>query len=147
MNAPRERSVSHSLSCTALEWEQLRDLALREGKPISRFIRDWFKQRDSSREGEAPGGGAPVPSPGERRAMHDAVLRAEALISRLVIPTDDASPDVGEAVRTLFEARLDEMARTGRHDDMRELLASIVGPERAERIVRKVLERIAQSRR
>ena len=147
MSPPRERSESHSLSCTALEWEQLRDLAQREGKSISRLIRDRFEQYKRSRERDAPRGGAPATSPGERREMHDAVLRVEAVISRLVERPDDASPNLGDAVRTLFEARLDEMARTGRHEDMRVLLSPIVGPERAEHIVRRVLKRIAKSSR
>ena len=90
VSAPRERSVSHSISGTALEWEQLRHLAESEGKAISRFIGDSMAERRRSRTGEA---------------------------------------------------RLDEMARTGRHDSMRELLTSIVGPERAARILRRVLNR------
>ena len=141
MSGPRERSVSHSISCTTLEWERLRELAEREGKTISRFIRDWMKERRGSRNREASGGDAQVLAPDEVRAMYDAAVRAEALVSRLVERPDAAAPDLSEAVRFLFEARLDEMARTGRHDAMKELLTSIIGPERAARIVRRVLGR------
>ena len=141
MSAPRERSVSHSISGTALEWEQLRHLAEREGKTISRFIRDRMVERRRSQTREADGGDAQVLTPDEVRAMRDSAVRAEALISRLVERPGAASPDVSEAVRFLFETRLDEMARTGRHDSMRELLTSIVGPERAARILRRVLNR------
>lgn len=141
MSVPRERSVSHSISGTALEWEQLRHLAEREGKTISRFIRDSMAERRRSLTQEAAEGDAQVLTLDEMRAMRDAAVRAEALISRLVERSGAASPDLSEAVRFLFEARLDDMARTGRHDSMRELLTSIVGPERAARIVRRVLNR------
>lgn len=141
MSAPRERSVSHSISGTALEWEQLRHLAEREGKTISRFIRDSMEERRRFRTQEADEGDAQVLTPDEVRGMHDSAVRAEALISRLVERPGAESPDVSEAVRFLFETRLDEMARTGRHDSMRELLTSIVGSERAARIVRRVLNR------
>ena len=37
--------------------------------------------------------------------MHYAALRAEALVSQLASVPGDESPDFGEAVWTLFEAR------------------------------------------
>ena len=141
MSAPRERSVSNSISCTSLEWERIRDLAEREGKKVSRFIRERMKERRRSRAGEAGRGDAQVLTADEVRAMHDATIRAEAMISRFVERSDPASLDPNEAIRFLFEARLDDMARTGRHDAMKEQLTSIVGPERAARIVRQVLKR------
>ena len=141
MSASRERSVSHSISCTALEWERLRELAEREGKTISRFIRDRMAER--GRCGHGGVGDALALTADEMRAMHDAAVRAEALVSRLVERPDGASPDLGEAVRLLFEARLDDMVRTGRTGSMKALLTSIVGPERAAGIVRRVLERNA----
>ena len=141
MSAPRERSVSHSISGTALEWEQLRHLAEHSGKTISRFIRDSMAERRRSRTQETDEGDAQLLTPDEVREMRDSAVRAEALISRLVERPGAASPDVSEAVRFLFEARLEDMARTGRHDSMKELLTSIVGPERAARILRRVLNR------
>ena len=141
MSVPRERSVSHSISGTALEWEQLRHLAEREGKKISPFIRDWMAERRKSRNGTSHNGDERLLTADELRAMHDSAVRAEALISRLVERPSAASPDLSEAVRFLFEARLDDLARTGRHDSMKELLTSIVGPERSARIVCRVLER------
>ena len=144
MSVPRERSVSHSISGTELEWKQLRHLAEREGKKISPFIRDWMAERRRSRKGEAGRGDELVLTADEVRAMHESAIRAEALISRLVERPSAASPDLSESVRFLFEARLDEMARTGRHDTMKELLTPIVGPERTARIVRRVVERNSQ---
>ena len=133
--------MSHSISCTPLEWERLRELAEREGKKVSRFIRDRMKERRRPRAGDAGGGDEQVLTADEVRVMHEATVRAEALISRLAERSDPTSPDPGEAIRFLFEARLDDMVRTGRHDAMKELLTSIVGPERAARIVRQVLKR------
>ena len=146
MRAPRERAVSHSLSCTALDWERIRDLAERSGKPMSRFVVDRVLGRDGSGDAEADRGDALVLDETQQRAMHDAALRAEALIERLVAGPDDEAPDLAGSVRMLFEARLDEMARTGRHEAMRALLASTVGPERAARIVGKVLDRLRAGR-
>ena len=144
MRAPRERAVSHSLSCTALDWERIRDLAERSGKPMSRFVVDRLLGRDGSGDVETARGDSLVLDETQQRAMHDAALRAEALIAGLVARPDDAAPDLAGSVRTLFEARLDEMARTGRHEAMRALLASTVGPERATRIVATVLDRVRQ---
>ncbi len=78
--------------------------------------------------------------------MHDAMLGAEAAIERLVAPSGDSSPDLAGSVRILFEARLAEMARTGRHEAMQALLAPVVGPERATRIVRGALDGVRRDR-
>ena len=139
MRAPRERSVSHSLSCTALEWERIRELAELAGKPMSRFVVDRVLGRDGAGDTEA--GDALVLDEDRQWAMHDAMLRAEALIDRLVAPqSDDGSPDLAGSVRILFEARVAEMVRTGRHEAMEALLAPVVGPERAARIVASVID-------
>ena len=147
MSARRERAVSHSLSCTALEWERIRDLAAHAGKSMSRYIVDRVLGRDESGGEPHPDGGHSVAlNAGQQRAMHDAALRAESLIVRLVGPPDAASLDMPEAVRALFEARLEDMVRTGRLEAAKALLTSIIGPERAARILSRVVER-AQRRR
>ena len=74
------------------------------------------------------------------------VETSSALIARLAARPDDEAPDLAGSVRMLFEARLDEMARTGRHEAMRALLVSTVGPGRAARIVGKVLDRARHGR-
>ncbi|MCY4502386.1 MAG: hypothetical protein OXE57_12585 [Alphaproteobacteria bacterium] len=68
MKAPRERSVSHSLSCTALEWERIRELAELAGKPMSRFVVDRVLGRDGADDTEA--GDALVLDERQQRAMH-----------------------------------------------------------------------------
>ena len=143
MSERRERAVSHSLSCTALEWERIRDLADDAGKSMSRLIVDSVLGRDGSGgDGQPDGGDALVLDAGQQRAMHDAALRAESLIVRLAGPSDPASPDVPDAVSALFEARLEDMVRTGRLESAKALLASIVGPERAARILSPIVERV-----
>ncbi len=144
MKAPRERSVSHSLSCTALEWERIRELAELSGKPMSRFVVDRVLGRDGAGDTEA--GDALVLDERQQRAMHDAMLGAEAAIERLVAPSGDDAPDFAGSIRILFEARLAEMVRTGRHEAMEALLAPVVGPERAARIVRDVLAGVRRDR-
>ena len=105
MTARRERAVSHSLSCTALEWERIRDLAAHAGKPMSRYIVDRLLGRDESGGDAQPDGDdAQVLDAEQQRAMHDAALRAESLIVRLVGQPDAALPDLLEGVRALFEA-------------------------------------------
>ena len=145
MRAPRERSVSHSLSCTALEWERIRELAELAGKPMSRFVVDRVLGRDGA--GDKESGDALVLDEGQQRAMHDAMLRAEALIDRLVAPqSGDSAPDLAGSVRILFEARVAEMVRTGRHEAMEALLAPVVGPERAARMVASAIDALRRDR-
>ena len=141
MSAPRERAVAHSLSCTALEWECIRELAADAGKSMSRYIVDRLLGRDG--EAHAEGDHASVLDLSSQRAMHDAVLRAEALVARLVGTPDDTSPDVPEAVRALFEARLEDMVRAGRHAAAKGLLTSVVGAERGARALSRAVERVA----
>ena len=142
MNAPRERAVAHSLSCTALEWECIRELAADAGKPMSRYLVDRVLGRDGEARAEADH--APVLDLARQRAMHDAALRAEALVARLVEAPDGASPDVPEAVRALFEARLEDMVRAGRHAAANALLTPVVGAARAGRLLSRAVERVAR---
>lgn len=143
MSVRRERSVSHSLSCTALQWECIRDLAAEAGQSMSRYIVDRVLGRDASGGDAQPDGDdAPMLDAERLRAMHDAALRAEALMVRLVGEPDAAQPDLLEAVRALFEARLEDMVRTGRYEAARALLTSIVGPERTARILGQMIERV-----
>ena len=65
---------------------------------ISRFIRDRMAERAGSGHGGAGGGDAMALTAGEVRAMHDAAVRAEGLMSRLVEPPYAASPGVREGL-------------------------------------------------
>ncbi len=134
--APEELSVSHSISCTPLQWARMRELAERAGMRTSPYIVGRVLKREGFGAGEA--GHALVLDGKRQRAMHDAALGAEAALSGL---SGDASAGLRGTVALLFEARLDEMAREGRGKEMEALLATIIGPERAADIARRAAMR------
>ena len=136
MRRVRERVTSHSISCTAREWETVRERATDAGTSLSRYVVDRIL---NSPDPDA-GGDAIALSGHEQRAMHDALLRTEALVERLVAAGDGV--DVASGVALLFEARLDEMVRTGRLEELRGILSAIVGEERAARIAGRAWERV-----
>ena len=146
MKPPEERSVSHSISCTPPQWARMRELAQEAGRQTSPYIVGRVLKRDGLGDEETGRGHALVLDEGQQREMHDAALGAEAAISQLFGLSDTSSPGLHEIVAMLFEARLDELARTGRQDEMEALLSSITGPERAAAIVRRVLEQPGQDR-
>ncbi|MCY4500586.1 MAG: hypothetical protein OXE57_03375, partial [Alphaproteobacteria bacterium] len=74
-------------------------------------------------------------------AGRGAAAGAEAALSRLSANSDEASAGLRETVALLFEARLAEMAREGRREEMETLLAAITGPERAAAIAGRVRTR------
>ena len=63
------------------------------------------------------------------------------LLWPLLEQTDAQQPSLPNAVRVLFEMKLDEMTRTGRHRVMAKLLATVFGDDRASRIAEEVRER------
>ncbi len=135
--APEERSVSHSISCTPLQWARMRALAEGAGMRTS----PWIVGRVLKREGFGAAGHALELDGEQQRAMRDAAADAEAALSRLSANSDEASAGLRETVALLFEARLAEMAREGRREEMETLLAAVIGPERAAAIARRVRAR------
>ena len=134
--APEELSVSHSISCTPLQWARMRELAERAGMRTSPYIVGRVLKRGGFGAGEA--GHALVLDGKRQRDMLDAALGAEAALSGL---SGEASAGLRGTVALLFEARLDDMAREGRGKEMEALLASITGPEHAARIARRAAMR------
>lgn len=132
--AAGERSVSHSVSCTPLQWARMRELAGEAGMRTS----PWIVGRVLKRAGVDAGGHAPALDDGQQRALRDAAAGAEAALSGL---SGEAPCDLRETVALLFEARLDAMAREGRGQEMEALLAAVAGPERAAAIARRVRAR------
>lgn len=139
MKAPEDRSVSHSISCKPLQWMRMQELAERAGRPTSRFIVDRVLKRDG--QGGEEAGHALVLDDGQQREMREAAVRAEAALSELLGPVGDSAPGLAAMVALLFEARLDELARAGRLDELQSLLAPVTGPDRAAAIVRRAAER------
>ena len=63
------------------------------------------------------------------------------LLSGAMAPEGEDRPGLPGAVRALFEAKMDEMARTGRYREMRTLLDGVLRNERAAGIADGVYER------
>ena len=76
-----------------------------------------------------------------QRTLHDRVMALADLILPLLKPADAQQPNLPNAVRVLFDMKLDEMTRTGRHREMAKLLATVFGDDRASRIAGEVRER------
>ena len=139
MKAPHERVRSHSISCSQLDWERIRDRAREAGRPMSRYI---VERALSARP--APEPGAPehlVLSAEEQRRLLESVLRMAELLSGAMVPVADGRPGLPGAVRALFETKMDEMARTGRYREMKALLDTVIRDERAARIADDIYER------
>ena len=155
--APEERSVSHSISCTPLQWARMRELAGGAGMRTSPYVVGRVLQREgfgagdagpSTGSGQAPATGsgqahALVLDGAQQRALSDAAASAEAALSQLCGLSGKASAGLRETIALLFEARLDEMAQEGRLEEMETRLAAITGPERAAAIAGRVRARSA----
>ena len=134
----RVRAAVHSISCTPAEWERIRERAAAEGKSMSRYVVD----RALTREPRDPEKGAQlVLGADEQRALCDAVTRLAAEMSGQMFQDAAGSPNMANAVRVLFETKLDEMTRRGRYAEMKALLDEVFDAERAERIGAAVYER------
>ena len=140
MKPKSARSVSHSISCTPLEWERIRERAHGEGKPISRYL----VQRALTMEPGEPAPGSPprmVLTEEEQQEMFLAVSTIAALLSEEMFQEDASSPNLPGRVRILFETKLDEMTRTGRYGQMKTLLAQVFEDEKASMIGAAAYER------
>ena len=140
MKAPEDRSVPHSISCKPAQWMQMQELAERAGKPTSRFIVGRVLKRDGFSGGEH--GHALALDKKQQREMQEAAVQAEAALSELLGSAGGTMPGLAAMAAMLFEARLDEMARTGRLDELQSLLAPVTGPDRAAAIVQRAAERV-----
>ncbi len=117
----KETVTMHSVSCTRLEWERIRECARREGLTISRFVVNRALERDPSPNLRNPP--RLVLSQEEQRAMRDTVAE---LAERLdAFRGDGETPGFGDVARILFELKLNEMTRTGRHATMTRLLEAV----------------------
>ena len=137
-----ELSVSHSISCTPLQWARMRELAERAGMPTSPYVVGRVLKREGFGAGDD--GHALALDGAQQRALSDAAASAETALSQLCGLSGDASAGLRETVALLFEARLDDMAQEGRREEMEALLASVVGPARAAAIAERVVARSAR---
>ena len=139
MKAPRARRRSHSISCSRLDWERIRERALEAGKPMSRYI---VERALTVTPGPEPGASQRlVLDAQEQRRLLDMVLGMADLLSDAMAPEGEDRPGLPGAVRALFEAKMDEMALTGRYREMRTLLDTVIRDERAATVADEIYER------
>ena len=113
----RETVKTHSVSCTRLDWERLRECARREGMSISRFVVDRALHRDP---GESDGQPQDLALTGDgQRTLHVRVTALADLLLPLLEQVDAQQPNLPNAVRVLFrhEARRDDPDQTSPGDD------------------------------
>ena len=135
----RETVRTQSVSCIRLEWERLRECARRERMSISRFVVERALHGD-------PGGSAgqaqdPALTGDGQRMLHDRVTALADLLLPLLKQAAAQQPNLPNAMRVLFDMKLDEMTRTRRHREMTRLLATVFGDDRASQIAEEVRER------
>ena len=139
MKALRAGRKSHSISCSRLDWERIRERALEAGKPMSRYI---VERALTATPGPEPGASRRLALDAqEQRRLLDAVLGMAELLSGAMAPQRDDRPGLSGAVRALFEAKMEEMARTGRYREMKALVDTVIRDERAVRIADEIYER------
>ena len=132
----REAVRTQSVSCTRLEWERLRECARRERMSISRFVVERALHGDP--RGSAGQSQDLALTGNGQRTLHDRVTAVVGLLLPLLTQADAQQPNLPNAMRVLFDMKLDEMTRTRRHREMTRLLATVFGDDRASRIVEEV---------
>ena len=135
----RGRVRNRSISCGRLDWERIRDRAVAAGKPMSRYIVE--RALSAIPAAEPPPSEPLVLTAEEQRRLLDTALRLDDLLSGTAVPEEDGGPGLPAAAGFLFEAKLDDMLRTGRYREMRALLDRVVRDERAARIADEAYER------
>ena len=135
----REKVRNRSVSCSRLDWERIRERAAAAGKPMSRYIVE--RALSAMPAAEPPASEPLVLTAEEQRRLLDTAQRLEDLLSGAAAPEGDGRPGLPAAAGFLFEAKLDDMLRTGRYREMRALLDRVAGDERAARIADEGYER------
>ena len=140
---PKEmRSTTHSVSCTPLEWERIRERALEEGKPVSRYLVERALTVEPGSRGEVVDAPSElVLGASEQSELHDNLAAFAALMSEQMFQDDPLHPNLPAMIRALFETRLDEMTRTGRYGEMKALLDEVIGPAESGRVANAAYER------
>ena len=126
--ARRDRKVGKhiSISATDADWETVRRNAKRRGLSIARYLVE-LVERDASEEDAGP---ALAFTPEEQREHLEAVRE----IRTLMLEGEDAGPlvrDMQERITVMFAAWASAMAGSGRSEELRAALASVLGEERA----------------
>ena len=122
----RRPSRHISISATDADWEVVRSNADRRGLSIARYLLE-LVERDASEEDTGP---ALALAKEEQREQLEAVREVRALM----LEGEDADPlvrDMQERIAVMFAAWASAMAGSGRSEELRLALASVLGEERA----------------
>ena len=142
-----------SISCTALEWERARAMAREQGVSIAQLMvtsaldppAHLFAQDESeevSKAGHDRDGEALVLTADEQRALYDAILKLTDGADAAMLPTPQYRMNMQDCIRFLFEAKVDDLARAGRGDDIYRLFGKILD----DRVRRQQVQRWIETR-
>jgi hypothetical protein len=122
----RRPSRHISISATDADWEVVRHNANRRGLSIARYLLE-LVERDASEEDAGP---ELALAREEQREQLEAVREVRALM----LEGEDAGPlvrDMQERIAVMFAAWASAMIGSGRSEELRLALASVLGEERA----------------
>ena len=143
----RRRKVGKhiSLSATDADWETVRSNATRRGLSIARYLVE-LVERDASEEDAGLRHECPelTLAAEEQRELLEAVREVRALM----LEGEDAGPlvrDMQERIAVMFAAWASAMAGSGRSEELRAALASVLGEERARIAAASVMASVAPS--
>ena len=129
----RRKPVSKhiSLSATEADWETVRSKATRRGLSIARYLVE-LVERDASEEDAGLRHECPelALAAEEQREQLEAVREIRALM----LEGEDVAPlvrDMQERIAAMFAAWASAMVASGRSEELRAALASVVGEDRA----------------
>lgn len=133
-------TMVHSLSCTDVEWERVRERADAADLSISRYLVERALTVELPRDGEGKVGAPPrlVLSEDEQREMHDRIERICRTMSTGSAEEDKSVlAQMGGSVSRLAGAAMLDLIRKGRTRQTIALLAVHFGEEDAVRIVER----------
>ena len=143
----RRRKVGKhiSLSATDADWETVRSNATRRGLSIARYLVE-LVERDASEEDAGLRHECPelALAKEEQRELLEAVREVRALM----LEGEDAGPlvrDMQERIAVMFAAWASAMAGSGRSEELRAALASVLGEERARIAAASVVASVVPS--
>ena len=125
-----------SLSCTDVEWEQVRERADAAEQSMSRYLVERALTVELPRDGDGRVGPPPrlVLSEGEQRQMHEWI---EHINARMSTGSSEEDPSILARLRNsvglVASAAMLDLVREGRTRQLIALLAEILGEEEAAR--------------
>ena len=127
----RRPSRHISISATDADWEVVRSNADRRGLSIARYLLE-LVERDASEEDAGPRHECPALALAKEEQREQ--LEALREVCALMLEGEDAGPlvrDMQERIAVMFAAWASAMAGSGRSEELRLALASVLGEERA----------------